>query len=109
LQLLRFCIGNDFAANPTLLAVKQSDYDSLSEVGTLLGIFLGAVTMHIPRFAADKSLVRLDLISRTAEFENGFVFHGNTNAMHHEPSRLLRDAYRSCDLVAAHTVLAVLQ
>jgi len=60
---------------------------------------------HIPDLAADIGLIRLDL---AAQFRfKGLRTHRQTNAVIHEPRRLLCDAKIPCDLIAADSVLTV--
>jgi hypothetical protein len=62
--------------------------------------------VHVPRFSADKSLIRFD---GAGHFVEGSVVHRVTNSLQHEPSGLLSDSKATRDFVAANTVLAIRQ
>ena len=96
-------VGHNRCAN-TSAALQHPHDDHLvfrSGSGDSAGFF-GKV--HIAGLAADKSLVRLDL---AREQRSGVVVHGHTDAMEHEPSRLLSYAKGTGHLSGANSILAV--
>ena len=66
--------------------------------------------MHLGRSSADIGFVAFYRTTRTAtEFTLGFVLHGFTNPMQHEPCGVLPDAQSFTQFVAADSVFAVCQ
>lgn len=60
--------------------------------------------MHIPGLAADESFVGFHL---TRKLANGSLSEGESDAMVHEPSGLLRNTDSAMDFIGTHTVFAV--
>ncbi len=60
--------------------------------------------VHVAGLAADEGLVSLDLAAVTADLQQRAVLHGETNAVKHEPCRLLSDAERPCNLARGHPI-----
>src|SRR5665213_2003795 len=60
--------------------------------------------VHVASLAADERFVNLNF---TGQLGCGFVLHGFTNPMKHEPSCLLRHAQIAGDLVGTYSVAAV--
>src|SRR5581483_11243265 len=67
--------------------------------------FLGFV--HVLDASTHEGFVYFDSASTVADLPNGFVLHGETNAVEHEPCSLLRDLQVAGNFVAANTVLAI--
>src|SRR5436190_2671748 len=66
---------------------------------------LPLIKVHVPSLAADKGFIHFNV---TAQFvPRGFVLHGETNAMEHEPCGLLGDLNILGDFVAADSIFAV--
>jgi len=61
--------------------------------------------VHVPRFAADKSLIDFNLTAHFAAKE--IVLQRQADTVKEKPCRLLSDPQISCNLVTANTVLAV--
>src|SRR6266542_4187515 len=62
------------------------------------------VTVHVPRSAAYKSLVRFD---SSRQLFSRFVVHSQANPMQHEPSGLLSDTNRAVQLIRTDSVFSV--
>src|SRR5262249_32890800 len=54
--------------------------------------FRPSVGVHETGCAADKSLINFDFLSFAAKLDSMLFMECESNAVHHEPSRLLRDA-----------------
>lgn len=63
--------------------------------------------VHVTSLAADESLVRFNFFARAAELRERLILHGEANAVHHEPSRLLRDSERPRNFVRTDSVLGI--
>src|SRR5580704_2404641 len=61
--------------------------------------------VHVTSLAADERFVHFDFAAELGTEE--LILHSKADALKHEPCRLLRDLHITCDLVAAHAVLAV--
>ena len=70
---------------------------------------LSAGLVHVPCLAADESLINLDLAVRpTAELAaSALVLQSKTDAMQHEPCRLLSYSDSSGDLVRTNPIAAI--
>ena len=94
-KVLRVDVGDVEAAN-VALALDQSDNGLLGR-GLAGGAVLG--------LAADIGFIGLDKGIRAAE-RGAVAGHGFTDAVRHEPSRLVCDAEHTMQLVRAHALLA---
>ena len=65
---------------------------------------LALADMHVASLAANESFVSFDF---ARQLSNRLVMHSLTDAMHHEPSRLLGNSEGTSDLTRANSVLAV--
>lgn len=64
--------------------------------------------VHVSRLATDVSLINLDRSVRAAKLPAILpVLHPETNAMQHEPCRLLRDSQRAVNLPRRNAILAI--
>jgi hypothetical protein len=68
---------------------------------------LALVSVHVASSPANESFVHFNLAIGTTKFQERTRLHGKTNAMEHEPSRLLSDAKSTSDLIRTDSVLAV--
>src|SRR5712692_1095579 len=107
LQSVPLHIGHYFGANFTSVTIKHSDDSSFTVVCSGLLVSKSAVFVHIERLPADIGFVHFNAIATSTNLEQGLVFHGNTNAMQHEPCGLLSYADGATNFVAAHAVLAI--
>ena len=101
----RLVIGNDHRAHlGRFAALNHAEHRRLAE--RRAARFDSAVTAHFVKvaLAADEGFVRFDL-AREGRFE-GLVFHGQAQAVHHKPGRLLRDAQGARDLAGRDAVAA---
>jgi hypothetical protein len=65
--------------------------------------FLLAALVHVPRFAADESLIDFNLSSQLVKPR---VLHCQTNAVEHKPSRFLSDIQPAMQFIGTDAVLA---
>jgi len=63
--------------------------------------------MHVSRLAADKGFICFYFAATPADLEQRAVLHGETDAMEHEPCRLLSDAQSAGQLAGRNAILAV--
>ena len=114
-----FDMGSDVSLQRVLFAVRHdhcADFAATLQNAEHRSLILGAslsnpstvfLIVHVPRSAADESLIYLNFAIAAADFENGAVLHCETNAVKHEPCRLLSDAESAANLVGTDSVLAV--
>ncbi len=68
---------------------------------------LAPLRMHESSRATNKGFVYFDFAVRAAQFHKVLVVHRKSNAVHHEPSRLLRNAQSACDFIGTDAIFAV--
>src|SRR6266478_3279628 len=106
LQRVLFAIRNnhcaDFAAT-----LQHAEYGSLVFSASLSNPATMFFAVHISRSAADESFVYLNFAPVAAHLENRTVLHRKTDAVKHEPCRLLSDAKSAANLIGTDTVFAV--
>src|SRR5713101_1814397 len=105
LQFFLFAACNNAGANLST-ALKNSHDGSLIFAACACNPALAFADVHIARLATDESLVRLNFGTGATDLDEGFGLYGETNAVHHEPSRLLGNAEISAYFVAANPILA---
>jgi|HubBroStandDraft_1064217.scaffolds.fasta_scaffold22605_3 hypothetical protein len=96
--------GSDMSGDNITATLDHPKYNFFilaARAGNLLGPF---VFMHVPRLAADKSLVYFDFPAQLVE---GAILHGKADAVEHEPCGFLSDAQTTVDFVGTYSVLAV--
>src|SRR5882724_175636 len=108
LQVMSAAIWHDRRSN--LSAAFQHAHHSQFVFHSTFGDYpLSPSLVHETGRATDESLVHFDFLSLST-YRNGlFGMHGKTDAVHHVPSGLLRDAQSASDYVGANSVLAVRQ
>lgn len=105
-QRVLLAIRNYVGAN--LTATFQHSNDSRFALHAAVKDFqLALVSVHESSSTTDKGFVHFDFLATPADLHEVFVMQGEANAVHHKPSRLLRDAQRPTDLIGTNTVLRV--
>src|SRR5215471_3640467 len=86
------------------VTLKQSHNCDFARTASARDFLAPFVLVHVPRKSADVGLVRFDF---AAQFVERTILHCKTDAMQHEPRRLLSDAEIACDFIATDAVLAI--
>jgi hypothetical protein len=108
LQGFPFDVGQNLGSDGAAIAVEQSDYRSLADTSTAFAInLLAASLVHVPHRTADESFVGFNLASGTADLPEVLFLESQSNALQHEPCRLLSNVQRSAKFVRADAVLAI--
>lgn len=106
LQRVLFAIADYGGANFT--ATFQNAHDGGFVFGASLSnpalVFIG---VHESGRATNESFVHFDRSTGAAKFQERAILHCKTNAMEHEPCRLLSDAKSAAHFIGTDTVLAV--
>lgn len=99
-------IRNDLCADFSA-TLKHTHDDSLVVRAALHNPATMHVRVHVASLAADESFVHFHFRPATAEFHKGLGLHRQSDAMEHEPRRLLSDAESAMQFVGTDAVLAV--
>jgi hypothetical protein len=99
-------IGYDSGADFTT-AFKDSENGSLVFAPRRTNPASMLFSVHVNRFAADKSFVGFNLFAFAAKLTERDGLHGETDSVKHEPCGLLRNAKSAAQFVGADSVLAV--
>jgi hypothetical protein len=63
--------------------------------------------VHVPSFAADEGLIYFDFATGAAQLNERACLHGASDAVEHEPRRLLSDSKRTSNLATGNTIASV--
>ena len=106
LERMLFAIAHESCANLTTTS-RMPMTAVLSLVPVSSNPALVFVGMPESGSATDESLVYFNFAIRPTEFQERAILHCKTDAMEHEPSRLLSDTECASNLVRANAVLAI--
>src|ERR1700688_888419 len=106
LQKMFFAIADDSDANLTT-AFKNALNGSLVFGASMSNPELAFVGMHVSGEATDESFIHLYFFPASAKLDELLLMQGKANAVHHEPSRLLRNAQSASNFVGTNAVLGI--
>src|SRR5205807_539604 len=110
LQSLALYVGHNRGADSTQVPIQQSLHDSLIEVrpSGLNHVFRFGVAVHVLNATANEGLVCFNFRLRTADLSTtkSPLLHRFTNAVKHEPCRLLSNAKSPRQFMGTNSVLA---
>src|SRR6267142_4207480 len=106
LQVMLTPRGNDVRVNLSA-AFQNADNGCLIFYSAFRNHALAPCRVHESSGTTNKSLVYFHFATRTAKFYKVLVMHCETNAVHHEPCRLLSDAQSPGDFIGTDSVLGV--
>src|SRR6266852_8548840 len=96
-----------YNAGANLATTFQNPHDGrLTFHATVCNLLSALVSVHKSGSTADESFVHFYLFTASAELHKFLAVHCKANAMHHEPSRLLRDSKSAPHFVGTDSVLA---
>ncbi len=97
-----------YDAGANLAAAFQDSKNSCFVLHAAFGNFNFAfVSVHESGSTADECFVHFYFFPAPAESHKFLAVHCKANAVHHEPSGLLRDAQSACDFIGTDSVLAI--
>jgi hypothetical protein len=106
LQRELLAIGDGGRANPAA-ALQDAHYSGLVFYSALGNHSLAPIRVHESRRATNKRLIYFDFFTLAAKLNRILFVKGKPNAVHHVPSRLLRDSQRAAYFVGTDSVLGV--
>lgn len=99
-------MSDRLSTNLAGFAFQESEHDGLTENPTTVNLLFPLVGVHIAGGATDEGFIGFH---RACHFVDAALVLRVSNAVEHEPCRLLSDLQRSGDFVRGNTVLAVRQ